>query len=133
MSKGENKIEKILKENNINYQKEFSFPGLVGYKNVPLRYDFVIFDFFGKVRYIIEYDGEGHFNKIDYFTKSKKEFNHRLEMDRRKNKYALVNNIPLVRIPYWDLEKITFETIFNNINYRVKSIYHNDIINPNKR
>ena len=36
------------------------------------------------------------------------------EHDKRKNNYALKNNIPLVRIPYSERSKITLETIFGN-------------------
>lgn len=130
MSKGEEKIKKILKENKVNFKVEVSFPGLFGFKGAPLRFDFVIFDSQGKVWYIIEYDGEEHFKQINYFSKTKQDFLYRQEMDRRKNRYAIVNNIKLIRIPFWDLEKISYESIFNKKEYIVTSIYHNDIINP---
>ena len=41
---GELQIEKILKENNIQYQKEFSFDDLKSENNIPLRFDFAIFN-----------------------------------------------------------------------------------------
>lgn len=132
MSKGEEKIEKILKENNLNYKREYSFSNLIGYKGAPLRYDFAIFDFFGKVRYLIEYDGEEHFSQIKYFNKTKKEFNYRQELDRRKNRYAICNNIILIRIPYWDLNNITYNSIFSTQDYVVKTVYHNDILARNR-
>ena len=42
-SYGEEQIEKILKENNINYCKEYTFFNLHT-NNVPLRFDFAIFN-----------------------------------------------------------------------------------------
>ena len=132
MTKGEEKIFNILRENGINFRREVSFPGLSGLKNAPLRYDFGIYDFFGNIKFLIEYDGEGHFQQIDKFNKNKSDYMHRLELDRRKNRYALSHNITLIRIPYWDYEKISFYSIFNTPEYIVKNIFHNDIINPNK-
>ena len=31
-----------------------------------------------------------------------------------KNKYCLINNIPLVRIPYWERDKITLEMLMGD-------------------
>jgi hypothetical protein len=38
-----------------------------------------------------------------------------------------MNNIPLYRVPYWQLEDLTLEKIFSPIN-RVKDKYHIDNI-----
>ena len=37
----------------------------------------------------------------------------RRERDKIKNQYALNNGILLYRIPYWEKNNITFDTIFN--------------------
>ena len=50
------------------------------------------------------------------------------EWDRKKNSYCLVKKIPLIRVPYWDLDKLTFNSLFSNPNYRVKDKYHNDYL-----
>jgi len=34
--------------------------------------------------------------------------------DKEKNEYALSNNIPLVRIPYWERDNITLEMIMGD-------------------
>ena len=49
-----------------------------------------------------------------------------MELDRRKNGFCLINNIPLIRIPYWDLEELTLKKILTNSEYRVVSKYHTD-------
>lgn len=49
-----------------------------------------------------------------------------MEWDRRKNSFCLMNNIPLIRIPYWDLEQLTLKKVLTEEKYRVKSKYHTD-------
>ena len=43
-SRGELKIEDILKMNNIKFDREYIFPGLISSSGRPLRFDFVVFD-----------------------------------------------------------------------------------------
>lgn len=128
MSKPEEKIAGILKEHGVSFEREVIAPGLTGFNGAPLRYDFAIFDKQGKICYYIEIDSEIHFMQIKYFCKTKQEFLHRQEMDRRKNKYAIIHKIPLIRIPFWEFEGITYNKIFNNKEFLVNNIYHNDII-----
>ena len=54
---GELQIESVLKENQIDYKKEFSFANLVSENGVPLGFDFAVFKN-NKRDWIIEYDGE---------------------------------------------------------------------------
>lgn len=37
-----------------------------------------------------------------------------------------MHQIPLIRIPYWTLDKLTLQDIFYNPDYLVKNKYHND-------
>ena len=43
-SRGEIKIEEILRDANLNFRMEYSFDGLASENGRPLRFDFVIFD-----------------------------------------------------------------------------------------
>jgi hypothetical protein len=43
----------------------------------------------------------------------------RQERDKKKNDWAAANNIPLVRIPYWEKENITLEMLMDS-KYEVK-------------
>lgn len=43
-SRGEIKIEEILRKNGINFQEEYSFPSLRAPSGKLLRFDFAIFD-----------------------------------------------------------------------------------------
>lgn len=69
-SLGEKSIEKLLRENNINYKKEYAFQDLVSINNVLLRFDFAIFDENNEIERLIEYDGEQHYlDKTNKFWK----------------------------------------------------------------
>ena len=37
-----------------------------------------------------------------------------------------MNKIPLIRVPYWDLEDLTLQKVLTNPAYLVKSKYHID-------
>lgn len=37
-----------------------------------------------------------------------------------------MNKIPLIRVPYWDLEDLTLQKVLTNPDYLVKSKYHID-------
>lgn len=43
MSKGEEKVEKLLRSHNLYFQKELSFPDLKSLKGNLLRFDFAVF------------------------------------------------------------------------------------------
>jgi protein-arginine kinase activator protein McsA len=101
-SEGEVKIKKYLLQNNIAFTPEKKFESL---KNIiALKFDFYLDD----INLLIEYDGEGHYFPCFGSTQEQKQKN--LEdcqrRDKIKNEWALKNNIPLLRIPYWDFDRI---------------------------
>lgn len=116
---GEKNIETILKLNNISYQKEYSFSDLLSENNVPLRFDFAIFNEENQLIRLIEYDGEQHFQKKADLIFSDN-LQKRKERDKLKNKYCLTHNIPLVRISYNYKNKITLNMILNDESFLVK-------------
>lgn len=89
---GEYNIAQILRENNINFIKEYKFDNLKDKSS--LRYDFAILEH-GKVTRLIEFDGNQHIDQSNHWYSEDL-----LKRDLLKNKYAKDNNIPLVRIPY---------------------------------
>lgn len=105
---GEINIENILKINHIEYKKQVTFKELKNIK--PLRYDFGIYQKEKLIR-LIEFDGIQHFKEQNFFT-------HDLESiqknDKIKNQYCRENNIPLVRIPYWERDQITLEMLLGD-------------------
>lgn len=98
-SKGETKIMKYLEKNNISYETEKTFKDCKNKKLLP--FDFYLNDY----KVLIEFDGKQHFEAIDFFDGEKglKETQFR---DEIKNKYCKDNNIPLLRIPYNEINNI---------------------------
>lgn len=97
-SKGEDYIRKWLTDNKIEFIEQYRFKDC-RYK-LPLPFDFMV-NVEGQ-KYLIEFDGEQHFGKRNYWGRE----NAREEIkrnDRIKNDYCAKNNIPLLRIPYWHL------------------------------
>ena len=66
-SRGEIKIEEILKENDFPFKMEYSFPDLKSDNGRPLRFDFVVFDDDGNIDFIIEYQGKQHYEASQKF------------------------------------------------------------------
>ena len=104
ISKGERAVLHCLKDNKIEYARGYSFNDC-RYIN-PLPFDFYLPEF----NLCIEYDGEGHYMPIPRGSMSKEEAEQALykiqERDQIKTSYCEMNNIKLLRIPYWDYENI---------------------------
>ena len=118
MSKYEDIVISILKKERINFLREKTFKDL---KHGLFRFDFYILDLNG-APIIIEVDGEQHFKPIY----GRKPFLKGQEHDRRKNSYCLANNIPLYRIPYWEIKNLKTATDIFQDNFLVKTRWHND-------
>lgn len=107
---GVHNILNILQNNNIEYQMEYSIPGK--YDGYPYRFDFAIMKNNQIIR-LIEFDGEQHYRSGRGYM-DVENLQKRQERDKIKNEYALSHNIPLVRIPYWERDKITLEMIMGD-------------------
>ena len=111
-SYGEKKINEFLLNNEYNFIQEYCF------KNSEisnLRYDFAILNDNNQIIRLIEFDGEQHLNfkNNDKFG-GEETFKIRKLHDEQKNKYAKEHNIPLVRIPYTELNNLSLELIMGN-------------------
>lgn len=100
-SNGEKMIEDILNQMSVEYKREYRFADCRDKK--PLPFDFYL----PKYNKIIEFDGQIHFEEI-------KGRNHKLTVmhDCIKNNYCECQNIPLLRIPYWEghnMEKLIID------------------------
>ena len=107
---GVQNILNILKDANILYNMEYSIPG--EYEGYPYRFDFALFKDDKLIR-LIEFDGEQHYKSSSGYMNNEN-LQKRQERDKKKNEWALAHNIPLVRIPYWERDKITLEMIMGN-------------------
>ena len=106
-SQGEENICNLLKQNNIQYIREYKFLDLNKY-----RFDFYL----PQLNRLIEFDGIQHYQERAIFSDSLADIQKR---DKIKNEYALMHNISLVRIPYWNRDNITIEMILGDM-YLVK-------------
>lgn len=110
MSKGENRILKILSRNNITFDKEKSFDGCINpVTNAKLKFDFYLPDY----NICIEYDGEQHFKEVPFCPDTLEE---RQERDRIKDIFCKNNNIKLIRIPYTDFKQINDKFLLDKIS-----------------
>ena len=106
-SKNEMKVGKTLKELKYDYLPQVSFEDC---KDVGLlRFDFGIYKN-DKLLCLIEYDGEQHYMPVKFGSMTDEEAEQKLldtqRRDNIKNQYCKNNNIPLLRIPYWDKKNI---------------------------
>lgn len=108
-SRAEIKILNHLKNLKVKHKKEFRIDEC---RNIhPLPFDFAILNQSGaSIMALVEYDGEHHYESINFGGISDDEalINHQKTKhnDNIKNQYCKDNNIPLLRIPYWDFDNI---------------------------
>lgn len=115
LSKGENKIEEILQNNNITFERQKTFDSC---RNANLlRFDFYLPDY----NILIEYDGIQHFSyKENPDWNTKENYEKTIINDKIKNKWCLDNSKMLIRIPYTYFENIKLEDLLNNSQFLVK-------------
>lgn len=95
---GEIKIRQFLERNNLNFQSQYRISEC-RYK-LPLPFDFAVLDDDMTIRCLIEYDGRQHFEDING------DLEYRKRNDKIKDEYCKTNQIKLIRIPYWNFDKI---------------------------
>lgn len=120
MSKYENKVMEILKKEKISFLREKTFKDL---KKGLYRFDFYLPNYSGHA-VIIEVDGEQHFQPIY----GRKAFIKGQEHDRQKNSYCLAHQIPLYRIPYWEINELKTKADLFQEKFLVKNRWHSDIL-----
>ncbi len=100
-SKGEMKILSFLTKNKIENIRNKKFNECKYKSHLP-------FDFYlPKYNICIEYDGELHYKKSGY-SNSEKKLSDVQRNDKIKDDFCIKNNIILIRVPYWDLNKIDY-------------------------
>lgn len=112
-SRGEIKIEDILRASGLNFEEEYSFPDLVSTNGRPLRFDFAVFDDSGDLMFLIEYQGIQHYIAKSKFGGvsglKKQQYN-----DMQKREYCRKHNIILIAIPYTHESLISYDYIMNS-------------------
>lgn len=93
-SQYEENIQTLLRENNINFKREYTFDDLKSPKGTLLRYDFAIFCQ-DKLLCLIEYNGDQHYISVDYWG-GEEGLQQRRQRDELKIQYAREHQIPLL-------------------------------------
>jgi hypothetical protein len=105
----EETTEIILVNNNIKFISQWTNHNCINIEtNTRLRFDVAILNFDKSITKVIELDGESHYMGTEFWGGSEG-LKLRKYRDNIKTKYCQDNNIKLLRIPYWDFDKI--ETI----------------------
>lgn len=102
-SRGENKIQELLKNNHFIFEKQKRFENCKDKSFLP-------FDFYVNNKYIIEYDGKQHFYYSTGWSTEEK-FKETQKHDKIKNQYCFDNNIPIIRIPYTHYNDLCLEDL----------------------
>lgn len=115
-SRGEIKIEEILKDAGLTFKEEYIFPDLVSNNGRPLRFDFAVFDDNDELDFLIEYQGIQHYEPKSKFGGisglRKQQYN-----DMKKREYCQKHNLTLIAIPYTDEARITYDYIMRAAGY----------------
>lgn len=113
-SVGEMRINQILSQAGINYSSQYT----IFINQSYYRFDYAIFDSNNQLIRFIEFDGEQHYLESGF---SNYEVIHK--RDIIKNQYCYENNIPLVRIPYWERDNLTLDLILGNKYLLINKLY----------
>lgn len=110
-SRGNQKVQQILQNNNIPFIKEYP----IRINNTNYYFDFAIVQN-EKIICFIEYDGILHFEQDQYHGwNNQYNWEKTHKNDEIKNKYAEEKQIPLIRIPYFDYDKLDINYILQEM------------------
>ena len=115
-SRGEIKIEEILKKAELDFESEYIFPDLVSSSGRPLRFDFAVFDDNKEIDFLIEFQGIQHYepkSKFGGYNGLRKQQHN----DMKKREYCAKHGIHLIAIPYWDEPRIDYDYIMTAAGY----------------
>ena len=115
-SRGEIKIEEILRNNNLNFKEEYEFPGLASSNGRPLRFDFAVFDDDDNLDFLIEYQGKQHYIPVSKFGGSRG-LHQQNYNDKQKRRFCALKNINLIEIPYTEENLISYDYIMKKAGY----------------
>ena len=98
------KISKILQQFKIDYIPQYSFDNCRDQRKLP--FDFYLLNY----NILIEYDGEQHYKPVNFGGISDEKAIENFKIiqyhDKIKTEYCVKNNIPLIRIPYWEKDNL---------------------------
>jgi hypothetical protein len=98
-SYGEQKVRQVLREHEIVFSEQYRFDDCKF--KLPLPFDFYL----PNLNTIIEYDGMQHFEIVEAWGGIEHLIDNVIR-DTIKNEYCKANNIKLIRIPYYEFDRI---------------------------
>ena len=96
-------VERWLQDNKVSFEKEYRCTDCVGKSGLMLPFDFYLNDFHA----LIEVDGIQHYKPVAFGgdkDKAKEMFCRTQENDNIKTLYCHKNSVPLLRLPFWEIE-----------------------------
>lgn len=118
ISTGEFKISQILSNANISFKKQVTFENCLDKKQ--LRFDFGVYNDNNELQYLIEFDGIQHFGFTEGWN-DEQNYKDTKRKDSIKNNYCFINQIPLIRIPYYHQNSLSLnDLLLKTSKYIVK-------------
>lgn len=102
-SKGEREVRNVLLSLNVLHEPQYKISNCKNKAQLP--FDFAVFNGNRKLVGLIEYDGIQHYKPVKHFG-GEKSFLVTQNHDSIKSRYCLDNDIPLLRIPYYELNNM---------------------------
>ena len=115
-SRGEIKIHEILEQNGMNFKEEYEFPGLKAPSGRPLRFDFAVFDDDGNLDFLIEYQGNQHYQAVSKFRGSRGLYPQKYN-DNQKRRFCALKGITLIEVPYTEENIISYDYLMSKAGY----------------
>lgn len=112
VSKGEELLKKIFNELNIVFISQYAFDNCINpITNSKLRFDFYLPEY----QKLIEYDGAQHYIVSGKWNDNEEKLLERQYRDKIKDNFCQQNGYCLIRIPYWDYNKLNKEYVLSLI------------------
>lgn len=115
-SRAEIKIKEILENYDMNFMEEFSFPDLKSSKGMVLRFDFAVFDDAGDLDFLIEYQGEQHYQPVGRYN-GYAGLKRQQQNDTLKRRYCMAKGLNLIEIPFTEEKYISYDYILKKAGY----------------
>lgn len=104
-------IKSLLLNNNILFETEKIFKNCILSSGKNARFDFYVNN-----EYIIEFDGQQHYTFSGGWN-TEEQVKATQKRDIEKNLWCHKNNIPIIRIPYWEVENLLLEDLQINSRF----------------
>lgn len=121
-SKGEELIQKILSENGITFQKQYSFNDLLNDNGNKMRFDFAVLDQNQNLLYLIEFDGIHHYKSRTNGWNTDEHLIATKHNDEMKDAYCREHDIYLLRIPYYEFQNIDINMLVPTQYQKILSV-----------